>query len=117
MIDLPNTPEPRSAEPYAIDAGGWQIPAVSGGVATRIDRLGDKHGLRVTMPPMHLLDGATQRHAMVWIQRLKRGMAEGVRMKFPQPGLTLPPNGIVRAAAQAQSTLISATLSPNTQYL
>lgn len=109
MIDLPTWPEPQSAEPFFIDAGGWQLPSISAGTAIRIDRLGDRHGLRVKMPPMKFNDPANLAHARVWISRLKRGVAEGVRIKFPQPDFTLPANAVVRTAAAAQATLLPVT--------
>ena len=114
-VILPTWPEPQSAEPFAIDAGGWQDPALEG-PAVRIDRLGDKHGLRVRMPPMKFNDPAGLAHGRVWIQRLKRGLSEGVRMKFPQPDFAPPPNGVVRLETAAQSTLLPVALGAGLTY-
>lgn len=75
-IDLPLTPGPVTAEPYFIDAGGWQKP-ITQGDPTRVDLLGDKFGLSVTMPPM------TEAEALVWVRRLNKGRGEGVTFEFP----------------------------------
>jgi hypothetical protein len=109
MIDLPSTPEPQSAVPYFLDQGGWQTPANGGGNAIRLDRLGDRHGITVRMPPMKLNDPAGLAHARVWIQRLKRGMSEGVRMKFPQPDFVIPLSTLITGTAAAQATLVPFT--------
>lgn len=108
MIILPTNVAPNGAEPYFVDSGGWQVPALGGGDATRVDRLGDRHGLSVSMPPMRLNDPKRGIHARVWVSRLKRGTGEGVRMRFPQPGWVpnLPIDGSVRVAQVAQATLL-----------
>lgn len=116
MIDLPIWPAPNGAEPYFLDAGGWQLPSIGGGNAVRIDRLGDRHGISVSMPPMRLRDDNRGIHAMEWISRLKRGCSEGVRIRFPQPGVTRPANATVRTATNAQATLIPVQGVPGTIY-
>lgn len=115
-VILPSWPEPMSAEPYFLDSGAWQEPALGEGDAVRIDRLGDKHGLRVKMPPMKFNDPKGLAHARVWIQRLKRGMSEGARMKFPQPDYVPPASGTVRTATVAQATLLPVTLAAGVTY-
>lgn len=112
MIDLPTWPEPQSAVPYFLDQGGWQTPENGGGNAIRLDRLGDRHGLTVRMPPMKFNDAAGLAHARVWIQRLKRGMSEGVRMKFPQPDYVPPLGTITTGVAAAQAVLVPFTGAP-----
>lgn len=116
MIDLPSWPEPQTAEPYFMDAGGWQVPSIGGGDAVRINRLGDRHGLSVKMPPMKFNDPAGLAHARIWISRLKRGMSDGVRIKFPQPDFAPPANGVVRTATAAQATLLPVTLAAGQTY-
>jgi hypothetical protein len=108
MIDLPTWPEPASAEPYFLDAGGWQLPSIAAANAIRMDRLGDKHGLAVRLPAMKFNDPAGVAHARVWIQRLKRGLSEGVRMKFPTPDYVAPfALATLSAAPAAQAVLIA----------
>lgn len=115
-VVLPTWPEPQSAEPFFLDGGGWQEPAIGEGDAVRINRLGNKHGLRVRMPPMKFNDPKGLAHGRVWIQRIKRGMSEGARMKFPQPDYATLPNGTVRTATVAQATLVPVTLAADTTY-
>ena len=112
MIDLPNTPGVQSAEPYFLDMGGWQTPSIGGGDAIRIDRLGDRHGVSFRLPPMKFNDPAGLAHARVWIQRLKRGLSEGVRIRFPQPDYTPPLASANLGATAAQSTLIGISGAP-----
>lgn len=109
-IALPTYPGPKSAEAVLVDAGGWQEP-ILGGEEIRLDRLGDKFQLSVTMPPMkfHKADGVSA--ARVWSARLNRGISEGVIMEFPQPDFDLaiyPTEALVAAPVAAQSILVSA---------
>lgn len=103
-IILPSMPAPREAEPFFIDAGGWQKP-ITIGDATRIDLLGDKFGLNVTMPPMDEETG------LKWISRLNNGRSHEVIMEYPQ--YRLPP--ISKFAARpngahvAQTTILTIT--------
>lgn len=85
MIILPSNPQPNGAEPRFVDMGGWQVPPF-GGPATRVDRLGSRHGISVSLPPMRLHDEQRGIHGREWISKLKRGLQEGVRIAFPQPG-------------------------------
>lgn len=106
MKDLPTYPGPKSAALRPIDAGGWQ-EAVLGGDDIRLDRLGNRFGLAVTMPPMKwdTIDGVSA--ARVWASRLTQGIEEGVRMEVPQPDFDLSsfddgtarPTGAVAAQA------------------
>lgn len=107
MIDLPLNPQPNGAEPYFLDFGGWQVPPM-GGPATRIDRLGDRHGVQVSLPPMRFDDDKRGIHAREWISRLKRGMSEGVRLTFPQPGF-VPAQGLSRIGAIGVAAAAGAT--------
>lgn len=86
MIILPTNIGPNGAEPYFIDSGGWQVPSIGVGDSTRVDRLGDRHGISVSLPAMRWNDDRRGIHARQWVSRLKRGVAEGVRLRFPQPG-------------------------------
>lgn len=85
---LPTYPAPQSAEPYFLDAGGVQR-SIAGGEDMRLDRLGDRWGLSVTLIPMrwHDLSTAEQtRAARVWVSRLTQGLSQGAIMNWPQPG-------------------------------
>jgi hypothetical protein len=64
-----------------LDWGGLLDPAL-GGETQRIDRLGSRHALDVSLPPM------PASVAMAWCQRLKRGKNDMVQMRVPQPGFT-----------------------------
>lgn len=80
-ILLPSSPGivgPTS--PRLIDAGGLLEPSLPGGEMQRVERLGSRHALDVSLPPM------LASTAMPWIQRLKRGKNDRVVLAFPQPG-------------------------------
>src|SRR3546814_9494938 len=50
-IILPTTPGIRSATPSLISYGGLLSPSL-GGAVQRLNRLGDRHALKVSLPPM-----------------------------------------------------------------
>lgn len=83
-VTLPTWPGPKSASLRPVDAGTWQKP-ILGGDDVRLDRLGDRFALAVSLPPMkwHTIDGVSA--ARVWAARLARGVSEGVTMEVPQP--------------------------------
>ncbi len=112
-ISLPSNPEPQSAEPYFVDMGGWQSPEFGGGDAVRVDRMGDRFGLAVSMPPMFFDDPARGIHAREWISRLNRGSSLGVRLKFPQPNFVAPflDCAVGVAAAQASSLPVTGAMA------
>lgn len=87
-ISLPTTPGIVTAIIRYLDWGGTQT-GVLGGASQRIERLGSRHAMDVELPPM---DAAT---AQAWIQRLKRGRSQMVRMRVPQPGFTPSAPGAV----------------------
>lgn len=80
MKVLPSSPAPQGATPSYVDFGSTLTPAL-GGAEQRINRLGNRFRLAVTMPPMENKD-----EGRVFIARLIRGRSEGVRMKFPLSG-------------------------------
>lgn len=103
-ILLPTFPAPQSAEPYFLDAGGVQ-KSIAGGEDMRLDRLGDRFGLSVSLIPMrwHDLTTAEQtRAARVWVTRLIQGLSQGAILRWPQPGFK-PPGGTCAAAGAAVS--------------
>lgn len=101
MIDLPDSPSSRSAMPSVQDFGGTLKPS-TGGQAQRINRLGTRYKIAVTLPPL-----ANQRDGRVWVNRLVRGMQEGARMPYPlldfDPGT--PGAFVVDGAGQAGTSL------------
>lgn len=110
-ILLPTFPAPQSAEPYFLDAGGVQ-KSIAGGEDMRLDRLGDRFGLSVSLIPMrwHDLTTAEQtRAARVWVARLIQGLSQGAILPFPQPGFR-PPGGTCYAGYPTQSGASQVTL-------
>lgn len=99
-IALPTSPGPVSAVPRMLDWGSDQSP-VLGGPVQRVERLGSRHAVDFTMPPMRYVD------AMAWIQRLKRGKSQRVIMEFPQPGLDLSGYGTGSITGSGSSVSIS----------
>jgi hypothetical protein len=109
MIDLPDWPGPREAVPFVQDFGGTLTPSV-GAQTQRLNRLGTRYGLRVTMPPLE-----SRREGRVWVNRLVRGMQEGARMEYPlldfNPGS--PGSFVVDGAGQAGTSLVISGGTPN----
>lgn len=109
MIDLPDYPEPSDANPGLIDFGSFLTPSL-GGPVQRVDRMGSRFRIAVTMPPM-----TSQQTGRQWVSRLLQGKKEGARMPFPllsfDPGL--PGNVLVNGASQAGSSLVVDGATPN----
>ena len=80
MKVLPTTPAPQVATPSYVDFGATLTPSL-GGSEQRINRLGNRFRLSVTMPPMQ-----NKEAGRVFIARLIRGHSEGLRMNFPLGG-------------------------------
>lgn len=102
MIDLPDWPAPASAEPALIDFGGELTPSL-GGPVQRIERMGSRFSLAVTMPPMKF-----DKVAREWLVKLMKAKQEGGRLEWPMldfspglPGSTIAVNG----AGQSGRTL------------
>jgi hypothetical protein len=77
MIDLPSYPPPAAAQPSFLDRG----VTLEGAVDQRVDRMGSRFGLSVSMPPMKGSKLGRQ-----WIAALMRGKNEGVRLRWPLQG-------------------------------
>lgn len=97
MITLPTDPQPSEATAGLIDFGGLLTP-ILGGPVQRINRLGNRHKLAVSLPPM--LNKEQGRH---WISRLMRGKTEGVRMSFPLMGFDVGVPGAPKVNGAGQS--------------
>lgn len=109
MITLPDWPAPASASPFLIDFGGTLSPAL-GGQEQRINRLGSRFGIAVTMPPMPSAKLGRQ-----WLASLILGKSEGVRIELPMAGFDpgLPGAVLVDGAGQAGTTLNVRAATPN----
>lgn len=75
-IALPTDPAPAQAVPMLVDFGGELTPFL-GGPVQRINRIGNRLGLRVTMPPIR---GDVARQFQV---RLLRGREQRVLLEWP----------------------------------
>lgn len=93
VIDLPSWAVPNGAEPYLRDFGTVLTPFL-GGPEQRINRLGTRFGLRVTLPPMHTRD-----QALIIQSRLLRAREDRLRMEWPQPDFDVGTPGIPRVSA------------------
>jgi hypothetical protein len=80
MINLPDHPTPQAATPGLVDFGAFLTPSL-GGPVQRVERMGSRFRIAVTMPPMPNLDYGRQ-----WVAKLVRGKQEGVRMPWPLLG-------------------------------
>lgn len=81
MIVLPTTPKPAMVQPRVLDFGIVQRPQ-TGAPATYIERGGTRFAADITYPPM---DADTAR---VFVSRLLRGKAQGIRLGFPLSGVS-----------------------------
>lgn len=109
MIDLPEYPSPNAAEAGLIDFGAFLQPPL-GGPLQRIDRMGNRFKLSVSLPPMvSATDGRR------WVSRLIRGKTEGVRMPYPLLGFHpgSPGEPVVHTAGQTGRVLIIRAAQPN----
>lgn len=109
MIDLPEYPSPNGAAPIYLDAGG----ILKGGLGApdqRINRLGSRFGIAVTMPPL-----PTAKLGRIWVARLIRAQQEGGRIEWPlldfEPGS--PGNVLIAGAGQSGTTLNVDGATPN----
>lgn len=100
-ILLPDRPAPRIFTPRPVSKGSDLIP-IFNGVDLAYNRVGDKWSVTFDLPPM------THERATVWGARLARGRGSSVRMRIPQPGISMrgkPGAVTVAGAGQAGSTL------------
>ncbi len=101
IIALPLTPAPNGATPLLRDFGGVLTPFL-GGPEQRINRVGTRFGIRVTMPPMES-DEAGRR----FVSKLLQARQGRALMKWPQlafdPGAT--GNPLINAAVTGGSAI------------
>ena len=100
-ILLPAAPVPQRWTARALDWGGELVPLL-GGETQRLNRLGDRFAIDVTLTPTQ--DAAL---AQAYISRLRRGRRDGALLPFPQLNLAIGAPGDVRVdgAGQAGSSL------------
>lgn len=94
VIAFPNYPAPNGASPFLRDFGGILTPFL-GGPEQRINRLGLRLGIRVSMPPLETDNGR------LFVSRLLQARQDRMLMEWPllsfDPGVT----GAPRIAASA----------------
>lgn len=83
------------------DYGGLLAPPL-GGPVQKLNRLGNRFYLDVTLPPMTYADG------MAWIAALIRAQTAGAIFPWPQPGLVIGPPGtpLVNGGSQLGTSLV-----------
>jgi len=101
-VSLPTNPAPNGATPLLLDFGGELTPFL-GGPVTRLNRIGSRLSIRVTMPPLR---GAVARQFQV---RLLRGKSEGAILPWPlldlDPGS--PPDPRISATSNGSALSIN----------
>ncbi|PZU13821.1 MAG: hypothetical protein DI606_04445 [Sphingobium sp.] len=105
-IMLPNTPGVRNVRMMVLSFGSVLTPFL-GGPSQRINRLGTRWAMRVSMPPMRA------EAARPWIDALARGCEDGVIMRIPQDiDIGVPGAPLVSAAVTAGMILPIKGLAP-----
>ncbi len=108
-ILLPTRPLPQSAVPKPIDYGAWQEPA-RGGPITRLDQLGSRFAMDVTIPRLR-----PEPDGRIWVARLVKAIGGIVEMAFPQVGFDpiAPGSAVVDGADQSGMTIVLRGMTPN----
>lgn len=107
MIDLPRSPAPSAISWQYVDFGNMQAGAL-GGTESRVNRLGNRWALTVTMPPMSNAD------ARQWSASLVAAIESGARFRFTQPDFApgAPGAVLVNGASQAGNSLVCDGATP-----
>ena len=108
MIILPASPAPNGASPAVIDFG-FELRPATGAAVSRINRPGNRLKIDFSFPPM------TPDDARLFVSRLMRAKAEGLRMEYPllDQSQGLPGNPVVNGTDSAGTTLKLRALTPN----
>ncbi|KFG90728.1 hypothetical protein BV98_001440 [Sphingobium herbicidovorans NBRC 16415] len=108
VISLPDWAVPSGAEPFLRDFGTVLTPFL-GGPEQRINRLGTRFGLRVTLPPM-----STRDKALIVQSRLLRAREDRLLMEWPQPDFDTgnPGAPLVSAVVASGTTLPLKGMTP-----
>lgn len=102
VIVMPDWVVPNGATPFLRDFGAVLTPFL-GGPEQRINRLGTRFGVRLTLPP-----ATTRFDALVIQSRLLRARDDRLRMEWPQADFDAGTPGAARVAA----AVISGTAVP-----
>lgn len=108
-ILLPSSPGIRAAVPSLIDYGGL-LKAGLGGPTQRLNRLGSRHALKISLPPM-----PSEPDGRLWASALRRAMQDGALYPFPQDRFSVGSPGapLVNGAGQTGSTLVMDGFTPS----
>lgn len=104
-LALPTSPALFEYEPRIFRSGSELSPA-TGGPDQRLDRMGDRYALDVTMPPMTYETSRAWSDLDDWL--------ETCTLRIPQPGLTIgsPGTPLINGADQTGRSLILNGLTP-----
>jgi hypothetical protein len=108
VIELPEGVVPNSMTATLIDFGGILRPPL-GGPIQRVNRLGNRHRMAFTLPPMpNVAEGR------VVISRLIRAKTEGIVLELPLAGVDQgsPGSPLIKGAGQAGSSITIDGLRP-----
>lgn len=97
IIELPDWAVPNNVVPYLRDFGGVLTPFL-GGPEQRINRLGTRFGVRVTLPPMRTRD-----QALIIQSRLIQAKSDRLRMEWYQPDFDTGAPGAAKVSAVVTS--------------
>ena len=111
-IILPSLPGPMQADITYLDWGGV-IGSPLGGADQKLNRLGDRFALSVTLPTMESHGTARE-----WIAKLILARKTGAIYEWPQPGFGVgaPGQPVVDGAGQAGTTLNLRAGTPRYSY-
>ena len=100
VVQLPGWAAPNEASPYVRDFGGILTPFL-GGPEIRINRLGTRFGLRVSLHPMRSRD-----QALIIQSRLLQGREDRLIMGWRQPGFDAGDPGAPKLSANVVSGMV-----------
>ncbi|HYI42687.1 MAG TPA: hypothetical protein VD768_03595 [Sphingomicrobium sp.] len=109
MIELPTWAVPNAGEPFLIDFGGVLTPGL-GAEEQRINRLGNRFGILLGMPPAPAHD-----RGRILVSRMIRAKTEGLRVELPLLGFRpgSPGSPVVDGNGQSGTSLAVRGFSPN----
>lgn len=107
-VELPDWAVPNSITPYLRDFGSVLTPFL-GGPEQRINRVGTRFGIRVTLPPM-----PTKDKALIVQSRLLRGRESRLVMEWTQPDFDTgsPGTPLVESGVLSGTTLPLKGMTP-----
>lgn len=107
-ILLPARPALKVDKPSMLDFGG-SLTASNGGATQRLMRIGTRHALNFTPPPI-----AAEPLGRIWSAKLRLAKLYGAMLPFGQDGFNAgaPGNPVVDGAGQSGSTLVLRGFTP-----